>query len=228
MEAVRPAESRPGAGNVFTTRIVTRRPLSPKVFELTLSRPPAFDFIAGQRICLKLGGAERDYSIVSTPAEPDLRLCIRDVPGGLLSPQLAGAPAGMALTFTGPHGYFTFKASSRPAVFVATGTGIAPFCSMAGSGIRGFTLIHGVATPDELYYSAFLRLQAAAYQACLSESRPVAAGHFAGRVTDYIATHLPRRAYDFYLCGRRDMVRDVTFLVDEEFQGSLVFSEIFY
>jgi ferredoxin-NADP reductase len=228
MEAVRPVEGRPETGGPFTTRVVSRRPLSPKAFELTLSRPPAFDFSSGQRICLKFGSVERDYSIVSTPAEPGIRLCIRMVPDGMLSPQLAQASAGMALTFTGPHGYFTFKASSRPAVFVATGTGIAPFCAMAGSGVRGFTLIHGVATPDELYYGAFLQLHAAAYQACLSESRPAAAGHFAGRVTDYIATHLPRRTYDFYLCGRQDMIRDMTFLVDEEFQGSLIYSETFY
>jgi ferredoxin-NADP reductase len=113
-------------------------------------------------------------------------------------------------------------------VFVATGTGIAPFCSMAGSGVNGFILLHGVATPEELYYRAFLQPQAAGYQPCLSESRPAAAGHFAGRVTDYLATQLPRRIYDFYLCGRRDMVRDATFVVDERFEGSLVYSEIFY
>jgi benzoate/toluate 1,2-dioxygenase reductase subunit len=226
MEAVRPVL--PGAGELFTTRIVTRRPLSPKAFELTLTRPPVFDFIAGQRICLKHGGSERDYSIVSAPDEAEIRLCIRNVPGGLLSPQLAQAPAGMTLTFTGPQGYFTFKASSRPAVFVATGTGIAPFCAMAGSGVRGFTLLHGVAIPEDLYYRAFLQPRAAAYQACLSESSPAAAEHFAGRVTDYIAAHLPRQACDFYLCGQQDMIRDVTFLVDEEFPGSLVYSETFY
>jgi len=33
---------------------------------------------------------------------------------------------------------------------------------------------------------------------------------------------------DFYLCGRQDMIRDVTLLIDEEFQGSLVYSEVFY
>ncbi|MGE5255170.1 MAG: ferredoxin--NADP reductase [Hyphomicrobiales bacterium] len=226
MEAVRPVP--PGNGELFTTQIVSRRPLSPKAFELILSKPPKFDFTAGQRICLKHGDSERDYSIVSSPDEPEIRLCIRNVPGGLLSPQLAQAPAGLTLTFTGPHGYFTFKASSRPAVFVATGTGIAPFCAMAGSGVRGFTLLHGVAAPEDLYYHTFLQPRAAAYRACLSESEPRTAEHFAGQVTDYIATHLPRRACDFYLCGRQDMIRDVTFLVDEGFPGSFVYSETFY
>jgi ferredoxin-NADP reductase len=83
MEEVRQADSR--VGEPFTTRIISRRALSPKVFELILFKPPAFNFIAGQRICLKLGGAERDYSVVSAPDEPDIRLCIRNVSGRLLS-----------------------------------------------------------------------------------------------------------------------------------------------
>jgi ferredoxin-NADP reductase len=228
MEAVGRAASGPAAGGRFTARIASRRALSAKAFEVTLSRPPEFNFIAGQRIRLIHGGVERDYSIVSAPGERELRLCIRNVPGGRLSPQLARAPAGMTLTFTGPHGYFTFKASASPAVFVATGAGVAPFCSMAGSGVRAFTLLHGVPAPEELYYRALIQPHAAAYVACLSESRPAGAGWFAGRVTDYIEGHLPRRAHDFYLCGRRDMIRDVTLLVDEGFQGSRVYSETFY
>ena len=39
---------------------------------------------------------------------------------------------------------------------------------------------------------------------------------------------LARRAYDFYLCGREEMIRDVTLLVDEAFPGSRVYAEIFF
>jgi NAD(P)H-flavin reductase len=49
-----------------------------------------------------------------------------------------------------------------------------------------------------------------------------------GRVSDYLEAHLPDGAYDFYLCGRQDMIRDVTLLVDEKFPGSLVYAETFY
>jgi len=228
MEAVRPAASGARTSDPFTTRITAQRRLSPRAFEITLVKPRSFDFNAGQRLRLRHAAAERDYSIVSAPAEADIRLCIRHVAGGLVSPQLGQAPAGTRLTFTGPHGYFTFKASSRPVVFVATGTGIAPFCSMAASGISGYTLLHGVATSEDLYYRDFIQPHAAAYVACLSGSRPASPGQFPGRVTDYVEKHLPRRACDFYLCGRQDMIRDVTLLIDEEFQGSLVYSEVFY
>jgi len=54
------------------------------------------------------------------------------------------------------------------------------------------------------------------------------AGSFAGRVTDYLETELPPLPYDFYLCGRSDMIRDATLLVDERFSDSYVYTEIFY
>jgi NAD(P)H-flavin reductase len=228
MEAVIPEP--PGHSDVssFKTRIIARRSLSPNAFELSLAKPPDFTFIPGQRVRLQDARAERDYSIASAPAEDAIRLCIRKVEMGRLSAQLAEAPAGTAVTFTGPHGYFTFKPSARQAVFVATGTGIAPFCAMAAAGISGFILLHGVARAQDLYYRDVLLKKASAYTPCLSEDQAPAADHYDGRVTGYMQYHLPPRAYDFYLCGRQDMVRDATLLTDERFPGSLVFTEIFY
>jgi len=45
---------------------------------------------------------------------------------------------------------------------------------------------------------------------------------------DYIENHLPPLVYDFYLCGRSDMIRDVILIVDEKFPGSYVYTEIYY
>jgi hypothetical protein len=53
-------------------------------------------------------------------------------------------------------------------------------------------------------------------------------GFYYGRVTDYLYNNLAPGRYDFYLCGRREMIRDVTICVDEIFPDSLVFTEIFY
>ncbi len=228
METVRPPAAGLKTAGCFATHITANRRLSANAFELTLAKPPHFSFLAGQRLQLDYAAAQRDYSIASAPAEDGLRLCIRRVEHGRLSEQLALAAVGTAVAFTGPHGYFTFKASAHPAVFVATGTGIAPFCAMAGSGVSGFTLLHGVETPADLYYRDFIQTRAAAYIACLSASRPADAAHVSGWVTDYLRDQLPPRPYDFYLCGRQDMIRDVTLLVDERFQGSLVYTEIFY
>ena len=205
--------------------------LSARTFELRLSRPEGFSFRAGQHIRLKCQGLERDYSLVNGPEETPMAICIRHVPEGALSPHLASLEPGTELLFSGPHGHFRFRPSDRPPVFVATGTGIAPFASMARSGVRDFLLIHGVREPEEVYYEALFRGAAAEVVPCLTgcgpEERP-RPDSFSGRVTAYLKANLARRDYDFYLCGREEMIRDVTLLVDEAFPGSRVYSEIFF
>ncbi len=216
-----------GAG---TARVLRRTWLSGGTFECELEKPPGFSFQPGQSIGVSFGGQERDYSLASGPEEHRLALCIRRVSGGSLSPLLAAADPGTTLTLSGPRGFFTYQGSERKAVFVATGTGVAPFVSMAKAGIRGFLLLHGVRTATELCYTEILRAAALRYVPCLSSAggTPDAPGAYPGRVTDYLRQDLPPGQYDFYLCGRREMVRDVTLLADERFPGSLVFTEIFF
>ncbi len=193
-----------------------------------MSLPPRFEFQPGQRVCLSLGEHERDYSIVSAPGESELTLCIRNVAGGRVSALLSIIDIGSSLLINGPYGYFTYKPSPRPAVFIATGTGIAPFCSMARSGISGFTMLHGASRTDDLYYMSLFKQAAKAYVPCLTEARKLPVNAFGGNVTEYLQRHLESKAYDFYLCGRHEMIRDVTLLIDERFPESLVYTELFY
>lgn len=215
----------------YRSVLLGTRWLTARTFEVRLCRPEGFSFRAGQNIRLRCKGLERDYSVTAGAQDADLALCIRRVPQGALTPCLAGLDPGSELVFTGPHGHFTFRPSDRPAVFVATGTGIAPFVAMARSGVKGFLLLHGVREPEELYYEELFRGVATGVVPCLTgcgpEENPRADG-FCGRVTAYLEAHLPRRTYDFYLCGREEMIRDVTLLVDEAFPGSRVYSEIFF
>jgi NAD(P)H-flavin reductase len=212
----------------YFSELREKRWLSAKTFELVLSRPPSFEFRPGQRIRFIHQNLERDYSLVSAPGQPTLGLCVRLVEGGMFSPLLHAAAIGSRFNFTGPHGYFYFQPSQRPAIFVATGTGIAPFCAMARAGVTGFTLLHGVSSPEDLYYKELFRSTAKLYVPCLPDITEAPVNSFKGRVSGYLANHLPPGPYDFYLCGRRDMIRDVILLVDAQFQGSLVYTEIFY
>ena len=207
-------------------RLLRREWLSERTLEVACSRPQGFVFLPGQSIRIIEGGIERDYSIASGPGDPFLSLLITRVPGGAMSSWLAEAPLETPLTIEGPRGFFTWKPSSRPAVFAATGTGVAPFLSMARSGVRGFTMIHGVRDPAELLHADELRAAAALFMPCVSRENP--GDCFAGRVTRWVRERLDPGVYDFYLCGRRDMIRDMTTLVDERFPGSLLYTEIFY
>ncbi len=209
-------------------RIMDRRRLTDDVFEIALSRPEGFRFLPGQWIRLFFKDASRDYSLVSAPDAPRLIFCVRQVAGGRISPLLAETAIGETVPISGPHGYFVHKPSDRQPVFAATGTGIAPFVSMARSGVSGFILLHGVRTSGDLIYRDAASDRAAHDVPCLSEPGEAAAGAFSGRVTDFMASRLPPGDYDFYLCGRSDMIRDATLIADERFPGARVHAEIFY
>jgi len=86
----------------------------------------------------------------------------------------------------------------------------------------------GASFPSELYYQDDLRPRATLYLPCITGTRERSTGSFTGRVTDYLAHHFPVGTYDFYLCGRREMIRDVTLLVDDKFPGSTILSERFF
>ena len=198
---------------------------------MRLARPEGFTFRAGQHIRLRSQGLERDYSLTSGPEDTPLALLVRHVPEGALTPFLASLGPGSEIAFSGPRGHFAFRPSGRPAVFVATGTGIAPFVSMVRSGVRDFRLFHGVREPEDLCFEDFFQSAAGEVVHCLTgrgagqSPRP---GTFPGRVTAYLEKNLAQGAYDFYLCGREEMIRDVTLLVDEAFPDSRVYSEIFF
>jgi len=226
--------SRDSVSKAYRAQIIDRRWLSPTTFELGLRRPSAFIFQAGQFIRFRRDDIteimERDYSLIVAPSDPDIRLLVRDTAAGGYSTFLGKTEIGTALEFMGPLGYFTYQSDARPAVFVATGTGIAPFVSMARSGISGFVLLHGVQTAVDLYYEAFFRRLALRYVPCLSITTDASSPRdaFHGRVTVFLADRLPPGRYDFYLSGRREMIRDATLIIDDRFSGSRVYSEIFY
>jgi ferredoxin-NADP reductase len=218
----------PTRNTTRTVVISARRWLSAKTFELTIQRPNGFVFVPGQRLRIIHAAGERDYSLASGADENRLVLCIRRVERGRLSGHLSTCHIPTEIPIKGPYGYFTFKPSKRQAIFVATGTGIAPFCSMVRSGVSNFLLLHGVGQKADLYYRDLMQAAANTYIACVSNIDRESKGFFRGRVSDYLKKHLPMGSYDFYLCGRRDMIRDVTRLVDRRFPDSLVYAEMFH
>ncbi len=219
----------PGGDERFHVRVLGRRRLASKTFEILLERPAGFDFAPGQKITLTRGDLRRDYSLVGTADEKRLTICIREIPDGAFSPLLARARVGDRFDMTPAFGQFLFRPDNRPAIWVATGTGVAPFVSYARSGVAGFLLLHGVHTPEECYYREELAARARAYVACIPNI--ATAGRkdlFSGRVTHYLDSHLDPSDYDFYLCGRREMIRDATRIIDRRFPRARIFTEVFF
>ena len=219
------------APRIETTELLKRHWLSKNVFEIQLSRPATFAFEAGQTIRFIHQSIERYYSLLSAPDDALLTLCVYHVPRGQFSPILADAEIGTRFQFSGPHGYFTFKPSSRQAVFVASGVGIAPFVSMARSGVSDFLLLHEVEQPEDLYYQDILHPASSKYIPCLLKGAPpdsLPPDFFNGDAASYLIKNLQPGLHDFYLCGEREMIRGVTLLADERFVGSYVYTEVYY
>jgi ferredoxin-NADP reductase len=212
----------------WSGRLVARRRLTAETFELNIERPPDFDFRPGQRIALACRGAYRDYTLVSTPDAAELVVLVRLIPGGRTTPLLDRIPIGTALDFNGPQGRFVFRPGRRPAVMVATGTGIAPFAAMIRAGVRPARLLHGVRTPDELYYRRELLAAAERYIPCLSGDAALPPGACRGYVTRVLADGLDLPGCDFYLAGRMAMIHDALAIIDDHYPTSRVYSEAFF
>lgn len=216
--------------SMFSSSLVAYHEVAPGILEVRMERPSGFKFLPGQFLRFYIDDVPRDYTIISAPHSKSIDFCIALVEGGRFSTIISRAMAGDTFKLSGPHGHFTFKESTTKSIFVATGVGVAPFVSFCRSGIKDATLIHGVSTPDQLIYHHLLQPHLGTYIPCISqpfEKTEQLHDAYSGRVTDYLKTSLPQDTYDFYVCGQRNMIRDVTAVIDDHFDGSRLFIENF-
>lgn len=152
----------------FAARVLRSVPLSEftKHIELEVNGASRFGFVPGQWLSVKAttpDGEEitRAYSIASPPSENGrFAFCLNRVQDGFMSHHLCRLAEGSEITFQGPFGDFILRPPLRDTVFIATGTGIAPFRSMlhwlladpARHQGREFWLLFGARTEQDLYY----------------------------------------------------------------------------
>lgn len=205
--------------------------LADHTFEIRFHRPNGFEFVPGQKIGIVHGTIYRDYSLISSTHDSELSICVRMIPGGKLSPTLARAKTGDGFNITAAFGFFIYQSSRYPAVFIATSTGIAPFVAFANDGVKDYHLLHGARARAELYYRDTLLGAAQKYTPCLPErevKEGMAHDAFHGRVTTFLGQQLKPGVYDFYLCGRGEMIRDAMRIIDLKFGRSRVFTELYF
>jgi ferredoxin--NADP+ reductase/benzoate/toluate 1,2-dioxygenase reductase subunit len=168
------------------------------------------EFIAGQHITLGIPGDNqvREYSIYSTIHDPFVEVLIKEVEDGLVSCRIHALAVGDLLNVDGPFGFFTIDTEelyTRKFLFVATGTGIAPFHSIAGSYPElNYRILHGVRYASEGYERSFYPEDR--YILCTSRDQE---GDFNGRVTDYMSVNEIDSDTLIYLCGNCDMIYEV-------------------
>jgi NAD(P)H-flavin reductase/ferredoxin len=145
----------PNARKLVTAKVyrVERPADDVAVLQLRFPAGTRVKFRAGQYLQVVLDdGERRSFSMANPPQQSDgVHLHIRVVPGGRFSEQvLPELASGKTLRVELPHGdFFLREESSRPAVFVASGTGFAPIKSILEDAFR-----RGVEREMVLYWGA--------------------------------------------------------------------------
>jgi len=185
-----------------------------------------FGFVSGQWLSfqqVKPQGEEltRAYSIASPPGEdPRFALCLNRVQDGFMSNFLCDMKEGEEIRCQGPFGDFILRPPMRDTIFVATGTGVAPFRSMLHwlladeSRHQGkeLSLLFGSRYEKDIYYhDEFLRLAAQHhnfhYLPTLSRGSSQWRG-LRGYVQEHVTSIAPhRRDMLAYICGLDKMVK---------------------
>jgi len=216
----------------FEATLVSSRAVTPRVKELVFERVDGrpFPFRAGQWVSLVLPMTDakgerlrRAYSLASVPGPGSrFELVVTRVDEGVGSTWLHEAKVGTRLEVKGPQGTFQRAADAGPSLFVATGTGVAPFRGMvhdalAAGGEAPLWVLFGVRSPDDALYRDEFEALAKGHprlRFLLTLSRPPPGwtgrhGYVQGHVLDLwkeLATHGRPHAY---VCGVKKMLLEV-------------------
>ncbi len=222
---------------ILTARLTQSILLSPqtKHLELTVEGMDVFRFLPGQFISIRQARPDgrmhtRAYSIASPPRlNATFDLCLNRVNHGFLSNWLCTLEPGATVQFHGPHGLFTLHEPRKDAIFIATGTGIAPIRGMvrwlfeksSRNHNHEYWLVCGTRYEQSIYYrQEFEQIECESpnfhYLPTLSRGDPDWKGR-RGYVQDHVREVVAgRNDMQAYICGLHQMVDANRKLLKEE------------
>jgi benzoate/toluate 1,2-dioxygenase reductase subunit len=209
------------APTTHAATIASVEQLSESTIGLAVDLADTISFLPGQYVNVGIPGTTltRAYSFSSPPGGQRAAFVIRNVPGGKMSSYLTGAASpGQPIPITGPFGSFYLRPVVRPTLFLAGGTGIAPFLSMledlATTGSEHpVRMVFGVTNDIDLV--AIDQLDALAQRLPNFEYRTCVVAEASGHARKgYVTAHvdpawLNDGEADVYLCGPVPMVEAV-------------------
>lgn len=209
-------------------KVLKKRWLTENTFCLRTERPNV-KILAGQ--CFNVGipgaGVNREYSMYSAADAPYLEFLIRKVDGGCVSDKLKDLEIDDVVEIDGPYGEFCIRDSmvSWHHLFLATGTGIAPFHSFSQTYPNlNYSVVHGVRFSSEQY--DFMDFKNGSYIACVSRDTSNREG---SRLTDYVSSNPVKSDTLVYLCGNRNMIVDcIDILRSQGVSGDNLITEVFF
>lgn len=205
------------------------RELTPSAYIIRMERR-GLEFKAGQYIRLGFPGEieKREYSIYSGESDKSIEVLIQEIEEGSLSKRFKKCLPGEIIELEGPFGFFTLsqkEKASKKLLFIATGTGIAPFHSFVKSYPNlEYQLIHGIRHSEDAYDHSFYNSMY--ITGCFSKEKN---DQFQGRVTDYLKQLSIDSQTRCFLCGNSDMIHDaMDILVDKGLPLDRLRTEIYF
>ena len=191
--------------------------LSLSVIRLILTIDQPLAFLPGQFIMIHCRAAngeikKRAFSIASVPSNSqEIELCIKYVPGGIASEYLFNSvQINSTMKIDGPYGRFYYENMGTKVLFIAMGTGIAPFMSMIPVAMHDakVTLLFGFRNPEDFLYKELLESwQSPSFTLVPCMSRPHDGWQGEkGHVQDILRRYLSGNE-TVYLCGSPEMVK---------------------
>ncbi len=208
----------------YTAICTAKERVSAKVYvaEFAILELGGMRYQPGHTIMLMIAPAiNRSMSIASAPRDEHKFTLAYDVsPGGPGSQWMMHLNIGDSIPFMGPLGKFLWdEASPRKKVFVATGTGIAPYRAMLDHWLdlgapSQISLYWGLRHEEDIFWHEYITQMVQAHpnlHYLLTLSKPTPAwGGPKGHVTDHLFVQEAQMSNsDFYLCGNRAMVSEV-------------------
>jgi CDP-4-dehydro-6-deoxyglucose reductase, E3 len=213
-----------------TAKVLENKMLTHDVFQLKLETEDLFEFQSGQFITIKIDDQVppcfRAYSIASAPIanSKGCEVCIKVVEDGRGSNWLQAMKEGSEFNFIGPTGKFLFLGEKEKVLFVATGTGVAPFRSMIESLLssgseKEIELLFGVRHIKDLFYvDLFEKLveEHPNFKVRFTLSRPEDESWegLRGRVTEHLDDTDVQNT-EVYICGLKDMIEQVIDILEK-------------
>lgn len=200
--------------NKIISKIIEITHLNSHTYKVKLERN-GINFIPGQHMLIGFPNEKenREYSIYSPTDADYLEFLIKAVDDGDVSSRLKKIKEGDIIQIEGPYGFFILPEHSKDQkhIFLATGTGIAPFHSMILSEQSlNYELIHGIRHLIDIYDSNDYISGHKTF--CISRENT---DHFKGRITDYLLSHQFPRSAIYFLCGNSAMIEDVQNILED-------------
>lgn len=217
--------------------LIRKEYINKNLFKIFFDRKN-LNFVPGQHFSLSIPNKSinREYSSYTANNSNEIGFLIRRVEGGIMTNLLDQMEVGEKINIYGPYGSFILnekQISEKKIIFIASGTGVAPFVSIVESfNLKNYELFLGVRTREDIPDAEKFD-QSKCYNCISRDKMIIQNNHYKGRITDNLdkldfITDFENSIY--MICGNSFMISDVYDMLvnDKKVNPNNIITESFF